>query len=268
MRLHVGVGRTGVIGSKRTRIQARNRFLLEVVRRLPAFVDEIPAQIEVATFLGDVIKAKEGQLDLRVAAVATNLTRLATETRRNVVGKTLRDSQEPVLSSRFEMNHRCFDQVSGAVEFVQISKVLESMLRAPGKDVAVDVAVRQLRPLEQADNLLNTRLQRRVARLLQACRGGFQPFREVGIPKDAAAPISRIGPGVGELAAPMHPPVEKHRIHLPLRAHFLKLVSQRGFSDEIAPSLPKSIREFLPGYVRGAATYESKKEEVRIKKEG
>jgi hypothetical protein len=39
----------------------------------------------------------------------------------------------------------------------------------------------------------------------------------------------------------MHPPVEKHRIHLPLRAHFLELVNQRGFSDEIAPALPKSI---------------------------
>ena len=193
---------------------------------MPALVDKVPAQVQVATFLGDVIKAKEGQLDLRVAAVATNLTWLATETRRNVVGKTLRNSQEPVLSGRFEMNHRCFDQVSGAIELVQVSKVLESMLRAPGKDVAVDIAIRLLRPLEQADNLLNTRLQSRVARLLQACRCGFQPFREVGVPKDAAAPISRIGPGVCELAAPVHPPVEKHRIHLSLRAHFLELMSQ------------------------------------------
>ena len=241
MRLHIGVGRTGVVGPKRPRIQARNGLLIEVVRRLPALVDEIPAKVKVAALLGDVIKAKKRQLDLRVAAVATNLTWLATETRRNVVGKTLRDSQEPVLSGRFEMNHGCFDQVSGAIEFVQVSKVLESMLRTPGKDMAVDVPIRLLRPLEQADNLLNTRLQSRVARLLQARRCGFQPFREVRIPKDAAAPISRIGPGVCELAAPMHPPVEKHRIHLSLRAHFLELVNQRGLSDEIAPALPETI---------------------------
>ncbi len=187
-----------------------------------------------------------------------------------MVCKALRDAQEPLLSGRFEMNHRCFDQVSGAIEFVQVSKVLESMLRAPGKDVAVDVAVRQLRPLEQANNLVDTRLQRRVARLLQACRCGFQPFREVGIPKDAAAPISRIGPGVCELATPMHPLVEKHRIHLPFRAHFLKLVNQRGFSDEIAPALPEAIlncylttRERLP-----ADVHDTPYMKVGTKKEG
>ena len=191
-----------------------------------------------------MIKAKEGQLDLRVAAVATNLTRLATKTRRDVICVTLRNSQEPVLSGRFEMNHRCFDQVSRAIELVQVSKVLESMLRAPGKDVAVDVSVGLLRPLDETDNLLNTRLQARVSRLLQTCRCGFQPFREVRVPKNAAAPISRIGPRVCELAAPMHPPVEKHRIHLSLRAHFLELVNQRCLSDEIAPVLPKSILNF------------------------
>jgi hypothetical protein len=46
-------------------------------------------------------------------AVASNLPRLATETRHEVVGKTLRDPQEPVLSGRFEVDHRCFDQVPG-----------------------------------------------------------------------------------------------------------------------------------------------------------
>ncbi len=202
---------------------------------------KVAAQIQVAAFLGDVIKAKEGQFDLRMAAVAPNLTWLTTESRRDVVGETPRDSQEPVLSGRFEMNHGCFDQVSGAIELVQVSKILESMLRAPGKDVTIDVAIRLLRPLEQADNLLNTRLQSRVARLLQACRCGFQPFREVGIPKDAAAPISRIGPRVCELAAPMHPPVEKHRIHLSLRPHFLELMSKRGLPDEITPGFPETI---------------------------
>ena len=70
-------------------------------------------------------------------AVASNLPRLATETRHEMVGKTLRDPQEPVLSGRFEVDHRCFDQVPSAIELVQVSKVLESMLRAPGKDVAV-----------------------------------------------------------------------------------------------------------------------------------
>ena len=158
VRLHVGVRRTGVVGSERPGIQARNGFLIEVVRRLPTFVDEIPAQVKVATFFGDVIKTKESQLDLRVPAVATNLTRLATKTRCNVIRKAQRDLQEPFLSGRLEVNHGGFDQMPGAVELVQVSKILESMLWAPGKDVAVDVAVRQLRPLEQTDNLLDTRL--------------------------------------------------------------------------------------------------------------
>ena len=83
-----------------------------------------------------------------MSAVAAKLTRLATKTRRNVIGKAPRDLQEPLLSGRLEMNHGGFDQVSRAVEFVQIPEILESMLRTPGENVAVDVAVGQLRALE------------------------------------------------------------------------------------------------------------------------
>lgn len=57
VRLHIGVGRTGMVCAKRTRIQARNGLLIEIVRRLSAFIDEIPAQVEVAAFVGEVIEA-------------------------------------------------------------------------------------------------------------------------------------------------------------------------------------------------------------------
>jgi hypothetical protein len=67
----------------------------------------------------------------------------------------------------------------------------------------------------------------------------------------------------------MHPPVEKHRIHLPLRAHFLKLVNQRGFSDEIAPALPTSLVNFYLTTREGLPTniHDTPYTKVRTKKE-
>ena len=82
---------------------------------------------------------------------------------------------------------------------MQIPEILKSMLRTPGENVAVDVAVGQLRPLEEGDNFVDARLDRVIPRLLNARRGGLQPFGKVGIPKDAASPVSRIGPGVGTI---------------------------------------------------------------------
>ena len=157
-----------------------------------------------------------------MSAVAPKLARLTTKARRNVIGKAPRDLQEPFLSGRLEVDHGGFDQVARAVEFVLINVNPESVLRTPGENVAVDVAVGQLRALEQGDNFIQVRLKLVISGLLDAggC-GGFKPFGKIGIPEDAAAPPSRIGPRVGEFAAPVHFPIEKHRVHLPFRTHFL-----------------------------------------------
>jgi hypothetical protein len=41
----------------------------------------------------------------------------------------------------------------------------------------------------------------------------------------------------------MHPPIKKHRVHVPLRPHLLKLVRKGLLADEIAPVFPESAED-------------------------
>ena len=190
-----------------------------------------------------MVEAQERQLYLRVPAVAANLARLPTETRVDIICKAPRDAQQAVLSGRFKMNYGGLDQVSGTVEFMQISQIFEPMLWTPGQNMAVDIAVRLLCPLKQINDLINAGLQCCVWSLLEPGGSCFEPFAQIGVPEYAAAPVAGVRPWIGQFAATMHSAIQKHRIHVPVGTHFLELVGQGSFSDEITPSLPKAIRD-------------------------
>ena len=107
--------------------------------------------------------------------------------------------------------------------------------------MAVHVAVRLLCPLDQINDLINASIQISAWSLLEPGGGCFEPLTQIGVPEYAAAPVTGVRPGIREFAATMHLAIQKHRLHVPVGAHFLELVSQGSFSDEIAPSLPKPV---------------------------
>ena len=109
-----------MVWPKRSRVQTRNSFLVEEVGRLAALIDKIPAEVQIAPFLGEVVEAQKRQLYLWMPAVAANLAWLPTETRVDIICKAPRDLQQAVLSGRFKMNYGGLDQVAGAVELMQI----------------------------------------------------------------------------------------------------------------------------------------------------
>ena len=111
---------------------------------LAALVDEIPAQVEVAPVLRDMVQAQERQFYLGMARVASQLAGFAAEAVHEVIGKTLRHAQQTIVSGSLEMNDPGLDEMTGAVKFVEVPEVFEAVPGPPGKDVAVDVAVRQL----------------------------------------------------------------------------------------------------------------------------
>ena len=130
-----------MVRPKGAQIHARNGLLIKIIWRSSAFVNKVTAQVQVAALPGGIIQTKERQFDFRMSTVTSKLTRLTTKTRRNVIGKAPRNVQEPLLFGRLKMNHGGLDKMASAIEFVQIPEILESMLRTPGENMAVDVAV-------------------------------------------------------------------------------------------------------------------------------
>src|ERR1700745_3248559 len=107
------------------------------------------------------------------------------------------------------------------------------MPRAPGQNVAVDVAIRQLSSFEKADNFPHLKLQNRIILLSESGRGSLKPFCEIRIPKNAPSPVTRICPRIGKFAAPMHFRIEKQGVQMPVRPHLLELMSGGCFSDPV-----------------------------------
>jgi hypothetical protein len=107
-----------MFGSKRPPIQARNGFLIEEIRRLPSVVNEIPAQVEVAAFLGDAVEPQKGPTRSLDARSSPGFTRFATKTIRDMVHKTLRNPKEPIFSGSLKVDYSRFDQMAGAIELV------------------------------------------------------------------------------------------------------------------------------------------------------
>jgi hypothetical protein len=109
------------------------------------------------------------------------------------------------------------DQVAGAIQFVQIAKVLKTVTRPPRNNVTVQVTIGLLSVCQELDRSVNESLNLIVGMVLQVCAGSFEPFCHIRIPKNAASPV----PGVGFLPAAVHTRVESQRIQLSLMLHFV-----------------------------------------------
>ena len=56
-------------------LAARDRLLVEIVRLAAALVDEKVRKVEIAALVGQAIELHQGELDLRMAAIAAPLVR-------------------------------------------------------------------------------------------------------------------------------------------------------------------------------------------------
>jgi hypothetical protein len=111
------------------------------------------------------------------------------------------------------------------------------MARAPGKDMAIDIAVWLLGSLESRDNVIDEFFQLRIVRLPETGRGCFQPFGQIGIPENAPAPV----PIVTHSSPPMHLLVESQGINLTFTLQLVELMEERGGPYQIPPLFPKTI---------------------------
>ena len=81
------------------------------------------------------------------------------------------------------------DQVTGAIQFMQVAKVLKTVTRPPGKNVAVQVTIGLLGVCQELYGLVNESFKLIVGMVLQISTGGFEPLRHIRIPKNATSPI-------------------------------------------------------------------------------
>src|ERR1700747_3108987 len=103
--------------------------------------------------------------------------------------------------------------------------------------MAVHIAVRLLGALESHNDIVDQFFQLRVLGLLETRRGCFQPFRQIGIPENAPAPV----PVVTHRSPPMHFLVESQGVNLTLTLQLAELMEECGGPYQISPSFPKTI---------------------------
>ena len=131
------------------------------------------------------------------------------------------------------------DQVTRAIQFMQVSKVFKTMTRPPRKNVAVQVTIGLLGVRQELYGPVNERFDLIVGMVLQISTGGFEPLRHIRIPKNATSPKPR----ARLLAAAMHTRVESQRVQLPLMLHFIEDVQQGNLSDQLLLATPETFRD-------------------------
>ena len=87
------------------------------------------------------------------------------------------------------MDNSRFDQVAGAIQFMEVAKVLKTVTRPPGQNVAVEITIGLLSICQELDGPVNVRFKFIIGMVLQISTGGFEPLRHVRIPKNAPSPI-------------------------------------------------------------------------------
>jgi hypothetical protein len=118
------------------------------------------------------------------------------------------------------MNDGGLNQVARAIEFVEISEILETMPGPPGKDMTIYVPVRRLSMFEAGDDIVHRVLQAIVFGLLEIGRRSFKPFSKIRVPKNTGSPI----PIANDRSATVHFLIKFEGIDMPLSAHFFELM--------------------------------------------
>ena len=136
------------------------------------------------------------------------------------------------------MDNSRLDQVTGAIQFMQVAKVLKTVTRPPRKNVAVEVAIGLLGVCQELYGPVNESFNLIVGMVLEISTSGFKPLRDIRIPENAASPI----PGAGFLPTAMHARVESQRVQLSLMLHFIVDVEQGNLSDQLLLTSPEAFR--------------------------
>ena len=108
------------------------------------------------------IKPDESQLYFRVSAISGQLPGIGAKNGCQMVRETRNDIEQGFLTGRVPMGNPRLDQVTRAIQFMQVAKVFKTMTRPPCKNVAVKVTVGLLgvrqelyRPVNERFNLIS-----------------------------------------------------------------------------------------------------------------
>ncbi len=131
------------------------------------------------------------------------------------------------------------DQMTGAIQFMQVAKVFKTVTGPPRKDVAIQVTVRLLGACEKLDGPVDESFKLRVFVVLEISARGLEPFADIRVPEDATSPV----PCAGFLPAAVHALVEPQGIQLALMPHFIVDVGECDFSDLLLQPAPEAAGE-------------------------
>ena len=173
-----------------------------------SLLDEKSTQIQVALLARQTIKADQSQLNFRMSAIARQLMRSGTKYRRQVIRQTKGNIEQSLFTGGLLMDHGSLDQVTRAVELMQVAKIFEAVPWAPGQDVAIQVAVRLLSAREEVNRSVDQCFEFRIFMMLQIGARRLEPFRHVRVPEDAASPV----PGARLLPSAVHALIESQGI--------------------------------------------------------
>ncbi len=160
------------------------RLRLEVEGLLSPVPDEAGGQVQVTPLAGRPVQLDEGELDLRVSAVAPGVGTVVREDLVDQVGVPLDDPQQRGLAGRDGVRDGGFDQMAQTVELVRVAEVGEAAGRIDDGEVGVEIAVRLLGVGEERDDVVDLTVEVRVVGPTDDIAGCFQPLPDVALPED------------------------------------------------------------------------------------
>jgi hypothetical protein len=207
------------------------------VRFLSALIDKESAKVQVLCLMCQTVKADQSQLDFRMSAVAWDLPGTGAEDCRQIIREPNRNIEQTLFPCRLVVGNCRFNQVSRAIELMEITEVFEPVTRTPGQNMAVEITVTLLGVCQEFDRSVDERLELWVFMVLKVSARCLQPFCNVGIPENASAPV----PVARFLSASMHALIEPERVQVTLMPHFIVDMDQGDSSDLLLELLPKTV---------------------------
>ena len=154
-------------------------LFLKIVGLLAAHIYKMQGQLFVFLVAAGAVEAHQGQLDFRVAGVAPGA--FLHEMLVDAVRVPLHDPQKAVLPRGLVMGAGGLHQVPSAVELVGLLKVRPALVRLLHGKIGIQVAIRMLGLLQQADHFFQPGLQLRVLPLCQRVGRGLHPLGQIAV---------------------------------------------------------------------------------------
>ncbi|KJR89790.1 uncharacterized protein SPSK_05984 [Sporothrix schenckii 1099-18] len=162
--------------------------------RVAALLDKIRGQVVRLLAARGPVHAHEGQLNLRVAAVAVALVRVRAKGVVDVPHVLVHGLHQPVVFVVGAVRQRGLDQMAGVVQLVHVSQIGPALARRDHGVVDVEVAVRLLRAADHLDQRLDGGVDLGVVRVGQGVAGRLDPLGAVAVPEQVLGhrPLRRV----------------------------------------------------------------------------